>query len=64
MYNQDNSIIKKTDYIYNDNRYFNLNTTKDENNYVAINHMSGLFVQGYKRYFNRATLNKKLLQIT
>ncbi|MEW7399319.1 DUF5977 domain-containing protein [Elizabethkingia anophelis] len=61
VYNQDNSIIKKTDYIYNDNRYFNLNTTKDENNYVAINHMSGLFVQGYKRYFNRATLNKKIV---
>ncbi|MCS3533056.1 hypothetical protein [Chryseobacterium sp. JUb7] len=53
--------LKKTEYEYNDNIDYNPNTFKDNNNYVTINHLSGYWVQGYKRYLNTSALKKKII---
>lgn len=50
--------IKMTEYVYNDNINYNPNTIQDDNNYVSINHLSGHWVQAYKKYFNSSSLKK------
>lgn len=52
--------LKKEEYEYTDNIDFNPNNLKDNNNYVAINHLSGNWVQGYKKYFNSSNLKKQI----
>ncbi|MFP8891943.1 MULTISPECIES: hypothetical protein [Chryseobacterium] len=52
--------LKKTEYIYNDNIDYNPNSLKDNNNYVVVNHLSGYWVQGYKRYLNTSAIKKKI----
>lgn len=55
-------IAKKTiDYLYNDFVDYNPNSSKDNNNYVSINHLSGIWVQGYKKYFNSFELKSKIV---
>lgn len=51
--------IKMVEYSYTDNTDYNPNNNQDNNNYVSINHLSGEWVQGYKRYFNSSALKKK-----
>lgn len=50
----DNSSTKKYEenITYTDVIDFIPSTLKDNNNYVAINHLSGVWVQGYRKYFN------------
>lgn len=50
--------IKVIDYDYYDNMEYNPNNTKDNNNYVSINHLSGYWVQGYRKFMNSAPLKK------
>jgi hypothetical protein len=51
--------IKKIEYEYYDNTDYNPNNSVDNNNYVTINHLSGFWVQAYKKYMN-ATPTKKV----
>ncbi|MBB6329602.1 hypothetical protein HNP24_000552 [Chryseobacterium sediminis] len=53
--------LKKIEYVYNDNIDYNPNTSKDNNNYISINHLSGDWVQGYKKYFNTSSIKKKII---
>jgi len=46
---------------YNDPIDYNPNSMIDNNNYVSINHMSGSWVQGYKKYFNTFELKSKII---
>ncbi|MYZ61719.1 hypothetical protein EH151_17700 [Elizabethkingia anophelis] len=51
--------IKTVENEYTDNiKVDNSLNSNDENNYVAINHLSGYWVQGYKKYFNSSFLKK------
>lgn len=51
------TLKKQTEYFYND--LFNFNSSLiDDNNYITIHHLSGLWVQAYKKYFNSFSLNK------
>ncbi|WP_223607294.1 hypothetical protein [Chryseobacterium sp. OSA05B] len=53
--------LRKTEYAYNDNIDYNPNNTKDNNNYVTFNHLSGVWVQGYKKYMNSSAIKKKVV---
>nr|WP_315030269.1 hypothetical protein [uncultured Chryseobacterium sp.] len=53
--------LRKTEYTYNDNTDYNPNTLKDNNNYVTFNHLSGVWVQGYKKYMNSSAIKKKVI---
>ena len=50
----DNSSVKKYEenITYTDVIDFIPSTSKDNDNYVAINHLSGAWVQGYRKFFN------------
>lgn len=61
IYDNSGNILKQVEYQYNDNINYNINSTKDDNNYVAIHHLSTYWVQGYKKYFNTPTLKKKII---
>lgn len=50
--------IKKVDYEYYDNMDYNPNNSKDNNNYVSINHLSGAWVQGYRKFMNPTPIKK------
>ncbi|SUX47531.1 Uncharacterised protein [Chryseobacterium indoltheticum] len=50
--------IKKVDYEYYDNMDYNPNNAKDNNNYVSINHLSGSWVQGYRKFMNPSPTKK------
>jgi hypothetical protein len=54
--------IKIIEFQYNDNINFNPNSLKDNNNYVSINHMTGKWVQGYKKYMNASYIKNKILK--
>lgn len=41
---------------------FNSNNNKDNNNYVSIQHLSGFWVQGYRRFMNSSHLKKKTIK--
>lgn len=62
IYNQQNLLqpIKTIEYEYTDNINFNPNSLKDDNNYVSVNHLSGDWVQGYRRFMNSSFLKKKI----
>ncbi|OVE55839.1 hypothetical protein [Chryseobacterium mucoviscidosis] len=61
-YNNSSSPLKTEEFeYYNDLSEFNPNTTLDNNNYVSIQHLSGEWVQGYKKYFNSSNLKKKIV---
>lgn len=53
--------LRKTEYLYHDNTDYNPNTLKDNNNYVTFNHLSGVWVQGYKKYMNSSSIKKKIV---
>ncbi|BFO68635.1 hypothetical protein [Chryseobacterium sp. KCF3-3] len=55
--------LKKIEYLYTDNIDFNSNTLKDNANYVTIQHMSGFWVQAYKKYFNPSNVKKEITTI-
>lgn len=61
IYDNSGNLLKQAEYQYNDNINYNINSTKDDNNYVTINHLSAYWVQGYKKYFNTPTLKKKVI---
>ena len=50
--------IKTLEYEYYDNMDYNPNNLRDNNNYVSINHLSGYWVQGYRRFMNSAPLKR------
>lgn len=60
----DNSSIKK----YEENiEYTNIidfipSTSKDNDNYIAINHLSGVWVQGYRKFFNPNFTKTKIIK--
>lgn len=54
--------LKTIDYEYHDNMEFNSNNNKDNNNYVSIQHLSGFWVQGYRRFMNSSHLKKKTIK--
>ncbi|WP_426279170.1 hypothetical protein ACN9MN_08085 [Chryseobacterium sp. S-02] len=51
--------IKTVNYEYYDNMEFNPNNSKDNNKYVSVNHLTGAWVQGYRKFMNSA-LTKKI----
>ncbi|REC49722.1 hypothetical protein DRF67_04470 [Chryseobacterium pennipullorum] len=51
--------LRKTEFAYNDNIDYNSNNLRDNNNYVSFNHLSGIWVQGYKKYMNSSAIKKK-----
>jgi hypothetical protein len=51
-YNSNNLLVKEENIAYTDNIDFNPYTNIDDNNYVSIQHLTGAWVQGYKKYFN------------
>lgn len=53
--------VKKVEYEYTDNVNYNPNNLTDENNYVAVQHLTGFWVQGYKKYLNSSSLKKKVI---
>lgn len=53
--------LRKAEYTYNDNTDYNPNTLKDNNNYVTFNHLTGVWVQGYKKYMNSTSTKKKIV---
>ncbi|MDP9959150.1 hypothetical protein [Chryseobacterium lathyri] len=55
------SPLSMTEFTYNDNIDYNPNNTKDNNNYVSFNHLSGAWVQGYKKYLNSSAIKKKVV---
>ncbi|UPQ76045.1 hypothetical protein [Chryseobacterium nepalense] len=54
--------VKMVDFEYTDNMAFNPNNSADDNNYVSVNHMSGKWVQGYRKYMNSSYLKKKTVR--
>lgn len=50
--------VKTVQYEYTDNLSIGTNNLVDGDNYVSINHLSGYWVQGYKKYFNSSFLKK------
>jgi hypothetical protein len=50
--------IKTVDYEYYDNMEYNPNSSVDNNNYVSVNHSSGVWTQAYKRYMNSSPTKK------
>ena len=62
VYSQQNLLqpIKTIEYEYTDILNFNPTTSIDDDNYVAINHLSGEWVQGYRRFMNSSYLKKKI----
>lgn len=50
--------IKIVNYEYYDNMDYNPNNSKDNNNYVSINHLTGYWVQGYRKFMNSAPVKK------
>ena len=50
------------EYDYTDNIDFNPNNLADNYKYVSINHMSGKWVQGYKKYMNSSYPKKKIIK--
>lgn len=61
VYANNGTLLKKTEYSYHDMINYNPNTSQDENNYVSIQHLSGVWVQGYKKYFNDFSLKSKII---
>lgn len=53
---------KKVFYDYYDNMEFNSNSNLDNNNYVSVNHSSGIWTQAYRRYMNSPRLKYILTQ--
>ncbi|GEN67606.1 hypothetical protein [Chryseobacterium rhizosphaerae] len=53
--------LKKTEYTFNDNIDFNPNNAKDNNNFVTVHHLSGAWVQGYKKFLNMSAIKKKVV---
>ena len=60
-FDETGKILKKIKYEYTDNIDFNPKSTIDQNNYVAINHMTGTWVQGYKKYLNPNYLKESVI---
>lgn len=54
------SPVKTVEYQYTDNVEFNPNNQIDNNKYVSVNQISGLRVQGYKKYMNASYLKKNI----
>lgn len=54
--------IKIIDFDYTDNIDFNPNNLDDNNKYVSINHMTGKWVQGYRKFMNSSHLKKKIIK--
>lgn len=54
--------IQVTSFDYTDNMEFNPNNQTDNNRYVSINHMSGKWVQGYRKYMNSSYIKKKTIR--
>lgn len=54
--------IKEVFYNYYDNMDFNPNSSLDNNNYVSVNHSSGIWTQAYRRFMNSAPLKTILTQ--
>ena len=55
------SPIKTVDYSYFPNTMnFNINSSLDNNNYVSVNHSSGIWTQAYRRFMNSALLKTKI----
>lgn len=50
--------IKKVDYEYYDNMDYNPNNSKDNNNFVTINHLSGSWVQAHRKFMNPSPTKK------
>lgn len=50
--------VKVIDYEYYDNMDYNPNISKDNNNYVSINHLTGFWVQGYRKFMNSSPIKK------
>ncbi|WP_312399343.1 hypothetical protein [Chryseobacterium sp.] len=63
-FSQNDSVnpIKTVDYEYHDNMEFNPNNSKDNNNYISIQHTSGVWVQGYRRFMNYSNMKKKIIK--
>lgn len=59
FFNQNRHLIQKEEYVYNDIINFNHNTLIDDQNFVSIQHLSGIWVQGYKKYFNTNDVIKR-----
>ncbi|MFC7346451.1 DUF5977 domain-containing protein [Chryseobacterium zhengzhouense] len=57
-----NNAYKKVFYEYYDNMEFNANSNLDNNNYVSVNHSSGVWTQAYRKYMNSARLKYSLTQ--
>lgn len=55
-----NSPQKVIEYQYYDNESYNQFSAEDDNNFVAIHHMSALWAQAYKKFFNSTYLQYKL----
>ncbi|MGH1517109.1 hypothetical protein [Chryseobacterium sp. JK1] len=54
--------IRKVNFDYTDNIEFNPNNLIDNDRYVSINHMSGKWVQAYKKYMNSSYIKKKTIK--
>lgn len=50
--------IKKVEYEYYDNMEYNPNNSTDNNNYVSVNHSSGVWTQAYRRFMNSSQIKK------
>lgn len=64
IYTQQNLLqpIKTIEYEYTDIMGFNPNSMRDDNNYVSIHHLSGDWVQGYRRFMNSSYPKKKTVK--
>ncbi|UQB69788.1 DUF5977 domain-containing protein [Epilithonimonas zeae] len=51
--------IKVTEYEYTNNTGFNPASQIDNNNYVTVQHISGYWVQAYKKFMNSSVLKSK-----
>jgi hypothetical protein len=60
IFSNQGELIRRNTYTYNDIVDFNTNSTLDNNNYVTIHHLSGKWVQAYKKYFNNFSLKSKM----
>lgn len=55
------SPVRIVDYEYYDNMEFNPNNSEDNNNFVSIQHISGVWAQGYRKFMNGSNLKKKTI---
>lgn len=60
VFSKNGSLLKKTEYEYNDNLNFNPNSQLDNNKFVTLHHTTGFWVQSYKKYFNNFSIKKKI----